>query len=191
MPRYISRKTKIILSCLGVVIFIYILTSVINKIQSDGMENSGILTVKYRVHMKDKDWSKWSKNGHTAGNLKNSINGFDIKIKNDNDSDTLIHFFDDKWSESINSSTVLNKISKKNYKGIQLDTYYGISKKYDICYRTYNDENKWLDWVCNGEKSGNKNQNFKGIQIKIIPINVVKSDYLRDYGKKYYSNVGL
>ena len=58
-----------------------------------------------------------------------------------------------------------------------------LGKKYDICYRTYNKKDGWLDWACNGEISGNKKYRIKNIKIKIIPKNVLKSEYLEDYKK--------
>ena len=58
-----------------------------------------------------------------------------------------------------------------------------LNKKFDICYRTYNKKDKWLSWTCNGNISGNINENITALEIKIIPKNIVKYDWLKDYNK--------
>jgi len=72
--------------------------------------------------------------------------------------------------------------------GLKMKVSNLLHNKYDICYRTYNKKDKWLNWTCNGEIAGNKEEPITALEIKIIPKGTVKFDYLKDYNKKIDSS---
>ena len=137
-------------------------------------------SVYYRTYTKEKGWSKWVKDGKTSGNLKNDITNIQIKLKKDNKG-IIYNIYTKDWQEE--SYNVDSKIKNSNIKGIKISLMDKNYKKYDIYYRTYNEDNKWLEWASDYQISGNKNKNIKGIEIKIIPKNVVQKDYLTDFEK--------
>ena len=140
------------------------------------MKNKGIYNVKYRVYQNGK-WTKYSKNGMTIGDKEHPIQNIEFKY---NKEKGLINYFlyTDDWSEQIYGSLESN--AKKIY-GIKIGDSNVLYKKYDICYRTYNKKDKWLNWTCNGEISGNAKEFITAIEIKLIPKNSVKKDYLKNY----------
>ena len=164
-------KNKKVLISLAVMVLIIIFIIFIFNSKNDGMENTGISKVKYRTYTKTSGWTKWHKNGLTSGNLKTSITNVEINSKDD--IYNVQYYFDGKWSD--------NNDSNKNIQGIRILNAASFLKNYDVCYRTYNKKDKWLNWTCNGSISGNINENITGIEIKTIPKKIIKSDYLKDY----------
>lgn len=151
------------------VIIILIILLLLHQ-KNDGMEQSGIDNVRYRVYT-DGDWSKWSKNGVTVGNKESNINKVEIKMKDD--LPTVNYYYNNDWYESNEKNN--------NITGLRIINSAYYLKKYDVCYRTYNNKNKWLNWSCNGSISGNIDEPITALEIKIIPKNIVKSDYLKNY----------
>lgn len=185
----IIKKYRILIIIISILLFFLIVVGLFAKINSDGMENAGITKIKYRVYTKKDGWSKWSKSGITAGDLKNPITKIEIKL---NDGDDIVYSYyteENEWSEMITSSQNISD-EENNIKAIKFSLFYNMSLKSEICYRTYNEENEWLDWTCNDDISGNIDEDVLGLQVKIIPRNIIKSDYLRDYGTNKI-NVGF
>lgn len=150
--------------------------------KTDGMYQNGITDTYYRVYTKEKGWLKWAKNGMIAGDKKQEIYGIEIKKKNI--SIPIIYTYTDK----INKND--EKTNKKIY-GVRLLASYGLIEKNTVCYRTYNKKNGWLDWNCDMEFSGNINEPITAFEMKVIPKNVAKQDYLKDYNKNKYSSIGF
>lgn len=177
----ILKNKKVLISLAVTVLIIIFVIFIINN-KNDGMENTGISKVKYRTYTKTSDWTKWRKNGLTSGNLNTSITRVEIKSKKD--SYFVEYYFDDNWSDSNEND--------KNIKGIKVLNTASFLKNYDVCYRTYNKKDKWLNWACNGSISGNINENITAIEIKTIPKRIIKSDYLKDYVENNNkSNIGF
>lgn len=157
----------------------------------DHMDNKGIAKIKYRVYIQKKGWSKWVKSGVTAGNYKNPISM--IQIKQSTGDDIVFSYTPDgnKWVENLNLSA--DNLGTKNttIRAVKFDTYVNQAVKYDIYYRTYNKKNKWLEWTSNYNVSGNKNEDILAFSMKIIPVNVIKSDYLKDFKDNDKTNVGF
>ena len=174
MIKNFYKKYKIFIALILLVILIVLLVNLITN--NDGMKNKGIYNVKYRVYQNGK-WTKYSKNGMTIGDKEHPIQNIEFKY---NKEKGLINYFlyTDDWSEQIYGSLESN--AKKIY-GIKISDSNVLYKKYDICYRTYNKKDKWLNWTCNGEISGNKKEFITAIEIKLIPKNSVKKDYLKNY----------
>lgn len=168
----------------GIIILLALIISLIifYKLDTDGMNNSGIFTIKYRVYQDD--WSRYSKNGMTAGDKENPIQNLDIKI---NEKQGLVYYntYTNKWSEQNYKASTDNA---NQIFGIKINTSNVLHKKYDICYRTYNKKDKWLNWTCNGGLSGNNEEAITAIEIKMIPKGTVKFDYLKDYNKTLETN---
>lgn len=174
---YISNNhKKIFLSILVFFIIILIIFLIFNE--SDKMENTGIAKISYRVYT-DNNWSGWKKNGITVGDKKNNIKQIEVKFNEDITS--FDYYCNGKWS-------IENK-KRKNVTGIRIINSAYFLKKYDMCYRTYNTKNGWLNWSCNGTISGNITESITALEIKVIPKNVIKSEYLKDYIENKNSNM--
>lgn len=145
---------------------------------NDGMENTGIKTVYYYV-FSNGSWSKKSKNGITSGNKKNQIKNIDIKLGLFEKEHITYSFYDGKkWNDFIEDE---KKSKKYNIYGFRMSGTQKLTTRYDICYRTYNLKTKWLRWSCNYVPNGLENNPITAIEIKIIPKNVIKNSYLKDY----------
>ena len=181
-------KKKLILIIVTAIILVTLIVIIVNKFNNDGMENSGILNVYYRTYTKEKGWSKWSKNGITSGNKKDNILNIEVKTKR---GEQVVYTVLNEENYSYDETDGMYNVdlSKGNYnvKGIIVDLTDSINKKYDVCYRTYNEENKWLNWSCDGQVSGNNDKVVKSIEVKIIPKNVIKYEYLKDFSRNINS----
>lgn len=187
----IIMKNKVLFSIIIVALFIFVLYVVFQK--NDGMEQSGLMKIYYRVYTSESGWSRWCKNGLTCGNKKENIKSYEVKSNINSGILYYKYSTSNGWENPVNSLES-EKLSKRDYlRGIRLSLYHSSSLKYDLCYRTYNKKNKWLDWNCDGSiGSGNKKENISAIEIKIIPKNVIKNEYLRDYGMNNNDvNIGL
>ena len=173
-----SIKKHIII---GAIILLGLIASMLIyfKVDSDGMKNLAIYNIQYRVYQNGK-WSKYSKNGMLVGDKENPIQNIELKF-NDRKGQIYYHIYTDDWSDQIYQSL---KNDANQIFGIKMNTSNTLFQKYDICYRTYNKKDKWLNWSCNEIINGNKEEPITAIEIKIIPKNSVKFDYLRDYNKK-------
>ena len=197
MVEFIKKNYKItILITVVVALIIFSIIFLVSKINSDGMSNTGILKVSYKSY--SNKWESWKKNGVTSGNKIDPIKDLNIKIKKTKKGSIYYSVLTDVdenfkemegWSNQFYSYTKIDK----NIKAIRIGLTSSLSKKYDVCYRTYNDTNKWLNWTCNYNISGNKNKDIKAIEIKIIPKNAVKFDYLKNYNEsnEIESNIGF
>lgn len=167
---------------IGAIIILVIVASImiLNSLNNDGMNNSGIYNLKYRVYQNRK-WSKYSKNGIVVGDKENPIQNIDFKIK-ENKGRVFYYTYTNDWSKQI-FDTKEDNISNQIY-GLRIDITDTLYKKYMICYRTYNKKDKWLNWACCGETSGNSEEPITAVEIKIIPRNGNPFDYLKDYNKK-------
>lgn len=188
MKKKLKNKRKllyIILSVILTLIIVLLFFKII--IKNDGMEQSGINDIKYRTYSKKTGWSKWSKNGLTSGNFNDSISSIEIKINGNAGFLYSLYTSENGWtemSESLaNATDSYDTIkSDNNIKAIKFALFYDSSRKFDLCYRTYNKKNKWLEWNCDIDGiSGNKKEDITAIQMKMIPDNVVKNEYLKDY----------
>lgn len=186
-----KRKNFIYIVTFILLLFMFVLTL---QIKTDGMKNANEATVYYRVYTKENGWSRWSKNGITSGNKKNNILNIQIKTKSKYSGITAFKIYNKNWSKYYDSKTDegnYKKLKSSNIKAIKIFNDSELRKKYQICYRTYNKKNKWLNWVCEDEISGNKNENITAIEIKQIPNNVIKNEYLKDYDLIEISNIGF
>ena len=154
------------------------------------IKNRNSVGVYYRTYTNEKNWTSWSKNSETNGTKINPIANIEIKIKNDKDGRIVYSLYrDNKWS---NEYHVGSKIKNKEFSGIKIGLTDKNRRKYDICYRTYNDDNKWLEWTCSGGISGNKDKNISAIEVVIVPKNAIKYDYIKEYNQSDYdSSIGF
>ncbi len=161
--------------------------------RTDGMENAGILKVYYKTYTEKSGWSTWSKNGITSGNMKDNIKAFKIKLGNDDAVIYSTYSKEEKWSDNYVSDEDDNVNTKNSINAIKISLFYGTNISYDLCYRTYNKKNKWLEWTCNNDGiNGNIKENITAIQIKVIPKNIVRNEYLKDYNlNKNKSSIGF
>ena len=173
---------------LGLLIFavVFMIVFMVRKFNTDGMEQTKGAKVYYRTYTKENGWSKWSKNGLTSGNKNDDILNIEVKVKPKKQGSVTYNVYQKKWSGNT------KKFQDQKIKGIKFGLAGKMYRKYDICYRTYNEKNDWLEWSCDGEISGNKDKNIKALEIKIIPKNVIKNDYLRGYNSTANNaNVGF
>ena len=173
---------------LGLLVFavIFMIVFMIKKFNTDGMEQTKGIKVYYRTYTKENGWSKWSKNGLTSGNKEDDILNIEVKVKPKKQGGVTYNVYQKEWSGNT------EKLKKQKIKSVKFGLVGKMYRKYDVCYRTYNETNKWLEWACDGEISGNKTKNIKALEVKIIPKNVIKNDYLREYNStSNNSNVGF
>ena len=159
------EKNKKFLAIFSLIVFTLLFCLYTNH---NNIEKNGIKTIKYRTYSNEK-WSLWSKNGKK---IKKDTNIKKIEIRTKIDAPTIFYYYDNKWHTTNSNNDIY---------GIRIINTANVLKKYSFCYRTYNKKDGWLNWACNGEKSGNINSKIENIQIKIIPKGVIKDDFLHDY----------
>ena len=170
---------------IGAIILLGLIASMLiyYRFDSDGMSNKGIFNIKYRVYQNG-NWSKYSKNGMVVGDKENPIQNIELKF-NDKKGEVYYYIYTNDWSDQIYKS-LTNNINQ--IYGIKMSTSSILFQKYAVCYRTYNKKDKWLNWSCSDTVNGNKDEPITAIEIKVIPVNAVKFDYLKDYNKKIETN---
>lgn len=181
------NKKKIFIFCSFLIFIIIIMGFLFNG----KVKDNGILNIKYKV-ASGTSWSRYYKNGSTASLNGDNLTGIKIKMnKKYKYSVYTSLFYNDVWSNQMSIEQLnKSKINKPIY-GMKLSTTSRIFKDYSICYRTYNSKDHWLNWVCNGEITGNIKYPIKKVEIKIIPNNVIFNEYLKDYDVKDDINVGF
>lgn len=179
ISNFIRNNIKLltIISFVFIIIIIGLIIIFAEK-NNDGMSNEGILKINYRTYTNY--WNKYSKNGVTSGNKKDFIKDIDIKIDKTNKGSLFYEVYTDKWSDQINDYTQIGT----EINGIKIGLSDTLYRKYDVCYRTYNNKDKWLNWTCNFTVSGNIDKTITAIEIKVIPKNSIKFDYLKDYNEQ-------
>lgn len=147
--------------------------------KKNALKSVGIVSIKYKTYGGNR-WGKLVKNGQTSGSEKEQIEKIafkDLNTKNYGFSYTI-------YNEKNPSGKLYesNDVAEFEYiNGLSISPNSILSKKYDICYRTYNKTDLWLDWTCNDSISGNKKEKITMLQVKIIPKNVIRREYLEDY----------
>lgn len=170
-----------------IVVFVIIVIAAFFIVQNKNniYKNNNVVHIYYRTHSNGK-WTNWKKDGKTSGNMKDNIDNIEFKYKFKKGNDLLSYsVYSKKWSIDY---TPGDNMKNTTINGIMIDNYDVLSKRFYICYRTYNKNNKWLNWSCNGEANGNAKYNIKAIEVKFVPRNSVLSDYLKDYSDSKISN---
>ncbi len=163
-----EKVKKVLMIGIPALFLILILLFVVFKINTDGMNQSGIANVHYKTY------GFWKKNGKTSGNKKKDITKVYIKTKRNDYVDFSVYSNGDWYRKSDNKTL-------DGIQGIKVALIGSYERKYDICYRTYNEKDKWLEWACDGEISGDREKSIKAIEVKIIPKGVIKKEYLKDF----------
>ena len=176
--KYIKENKKSIILIIIIAIVTIVSMFAIIKLNTDGMNNYGVYNIKYKIFQNGK-WSKFSKNGITVGDKENPIQNISISAKQ-RKGRIYYYTYTNDWSDQIFETPKDNSNQISGLKFNLSDTLY---KKYSICYRTYNKKDKWLNWTCDGEISGNKEEPITALEIKIIPKGSLKFDYLKDFNK--------
>ena len=182
MKKILKYKNKILVL---IIILLILITSLIlfYKLDNDGMNNYNIYNIKYKVYQNNK-WSNKEKNGITIGDKENPIQNISISVK---DKEGRVYFstYTNNWSKQIYDE---QKENSSEIYGVKFNTTNTLHRKYKICYRTYNKKDKWLNWSCEGIINGNKEEPITAIEIKIIPRNGIKFDYLKNYNEALDAN---
>lgn len=169
-----GRKLIILIVILVVIISCFLFCN----LKMDNMKSINDIKIFYRTYTSDDGWTRWAKNGRISGKENgNEIKNIQIKTSKKYSDYIIYSAYSDQYGWMIDN----DEIKKSKITGIKIDLFGTISRKYDICYRTYNKDNKWLNWSCNNETNGNKNASINALQIKIIPKNSIKSEYLEDF----------
>lgn len=179
----LAMQRRIVLIICAILLIITILMYANFNINFDKLENSD-MNVYYRVYSNDK-WSKWSKNGETSGDIKTSkpITNIEIKYRKKYKFKKIslpYRIYNNKvdWTSRIYD---FKEVKAKSTNGLVITHRNKTLEGYNVCYRTYNNKNKWLEWSCDGAINGNKNVEIRAIQIKIIPEGVIENEYLKDF----------
>lgn len=177
LKRVTKKQIVVMVSILLVAVLIVFL---VNKFNTDGMMQTKGVKVYYRTYTKEHGWSMWTKNGKTSGNKKDNILNIQVKVRPKKKGEVTYNVFNKKWSGNTEN------LKNKKIKGIKFGLAGSINAGYRVCYRTYNDKNKWLEWSCDGIVNGNAKKNIKAVEVKIIPKDVMKYKFLRDYSTSNY-----
>ena len=179
MKELLNRK-KIMILIVIIFLFFVILFLIYQHLNND------IYNTKYRVYQNGK-WSNYSQNGMTVGDKKHPIQNIGFKYNN---SKGYLYYnvFTEEWSEQQYSQM---KNNQEKIFGLQINISNILHKKYLICYRTYNKKDKWLNWSCDGETNGNYKESITSIEVKIIPKDSNKKEYLKDYIEEIELNEDL
>lgn len=173
-------KNKKVLISLAVTVLIIIFIIFIFNNRNDGMSNTNKVSIYYKTYSNGK-WSHWSKDGLTSGKYNQDIENIKIKVKTKLNGYVFYNTYSNgKWSKDLESDS---KTKNQKIQGLSFENMDTLYNGYNVCYRTYNKKDKWLEWTCNGETSGNIKENITALEIKIIPKNVNKYEWLKDYNK--------
>lgn len=186
-----KKKEKYILFLLIVFISIFLINYFITN-------KNDKIKISYRVYSNNK-WSAWKNDGQELLINGNSIQDIQVKTKSRLKGTVSYKFYSSSWSKDYFEKNVktykFNKSNnyKKDISGIKYVLIDDYNNEFQICYKTYNKKNKWLDWSCESEINGNKNEKITGVKFKIIPKNVIKNEWLEDYNKNYKisNNIGF
>ena len=173
----LKKYKKYIILCVAILIMLGISIFIYHRFTNDGMNNKNIYSVKYRVYQNGK-WSKYAQNGMTVGDKEHPIQNIQFKYKNEKGKILFDIYDTDNWISFAEGFVNADEVD-----GIAIKLTNVLKKKYEICYRTYNKKDKWLNWTCNSEISGNKEEPITAIEVKIIPKKAIKFDYLKDFNK--------
>ena len=187
----VNRKKIILIISIIILILLTLFLGLLifNQFNNDGMKQAKGISIHYRTYTDENGWSKWSKNGKTSGDLKNNIKNIQVKIITSKYTKVIYALYNEGWS---NEYTIDSKIENKNIYGIKMSLSDELYKDYNIYYRTYNANDKWLDWSFAGYANGNINEAVKAIEIKIVPKGTITRDYLKDFNNtNNKSNIGF
>lgn len=178
--KFIKELNKVQLIVL--ILTILILISSIIFLCVRNYKEKQIPSISYRVYTKENGWSKWCKDGDTCGDKKNDILKIEYKLSSQFEDSFAYTIYSDKYidGEFFNYD---EKIEKSKIYGISYSLNSEMIQKYDICYRTYNKTDKWLDWTWDDSISGNKEEKITAIGIKLIDKRSVKREQLDSYGE--------
>lgn len=148
---------------------------------NNNIKNVGVANIKYRTLSNNNKWGNWAENGESSGFENGYITKLDIKLSNKYEKSFGYTIYNDK-NKKGKFHHYDDKSKFKYANGISFSLNSNMIREYDVCYRTYNNKDKWLDWTCNDSISGNYNEKISKIELKVIPKNVLKREYLEDYG---------
>lgn len=174
-----NRKIKLNLSKNNIILILVFIFTFLSLLFIKAQFIDKKVNIYYRVYS-NKGWSRWVKNDTgviTSGNIKN----IQFKIKSSTKGDITYNYFADGWSKNYYASQKQKNVEK--IYGVKYSLFDDLNNNYQICYKTYNKKNKWLEWSCENELNGNKNVPVSGVKFKIIPKGVLKNEWLEDYDK--------
>lgn len=164
-------KSKFIIFIVCVIIIIFGLV-MIKYFKTDSNEYK----ISYRIYDKRNGWSKWYKNGETSGDGENAIQNIEIRIKSKDGNVECEMYSNAKWTSTSNEKTKF-----KDVYGLRMHITSKLYKDYNIFYRTFNKNDKWLEWAYNNEISGNIDKPITKVQIRVLKKDTSLEDYLKDY----------
>ena len=166
-----NKKKKVILS---IIIFVIVVVSVFVIIYTNlnrGSISTEGIKLNYRIYTKN-GWSRWYKNGQTAGTPNESILAIEAKVDSDKYGNILYNIYSSKEdfedNDSYNGETAGDK--EKGIYGIKMFLTDDLYSEYQIYYRTHNKKDGWLDWTSRYNISGDNEVEIDQIQIKILKI---------------------
>lgn len=128
-------------------------------------------SVEYSLHIQDKGWLNYVRNGATSGTTGRSVRAEAIKIRINGMSGGITyrtHIQDDGWT-SWSSNNVQSGSTGRNLRmeAMEIKLTGEISRKYDVYYRAHVAEAGWLGWTKNGGLAGSTGC---GLQIEAVEI---------------------
>ena len=128
-------------------------------------------SVEYSLHIRDKGWLGYVKNGATSGTTGQSVRAEAIKIRISGMSGGITyrtHIQDDGWT-SWKSNDAQSGSTGRNLRmeAIEIKLTGAIARRYDVYYRAHVAEAGWLGWTKNGGLAGSTGC---GLQMEAIEI---------------------
>lgn len=131
--------------------------------------------VKYSLHIQDKGWLNYVKNGATAGTVGKSLRAEAIKVQIDGMSGGITyrtHIQDDGWTSWSSDDKQSGSTGRHlRMEAIEMKLTGEIAESYDVYYRVHITYAGWLGWAKNGTLAGSTNCGIQmeAIQIKLSP----------------------
>lgn len=120
----------------------------------------------YRVHVRDKGWLGWAKNGELSGSTGGSLPITSIQIMLVPQIRYSAHIQDIGWLDQVKDKEICGTTGESlQMEAIKIylkDTSYG-----SIRYKTHIEETGWGDYVYNGEQSGTTGQSQRVEAFKV------------------------
>ena len=137
-------------------------------------ESSGLVGIRYRVHMKSGKWQAWQANNGTAGKASgsNRINAFAIALDKGTYSGDVYYRVRltsgvwKGWKKGGTSTAMSSRVE-----AVQIKLKGSVASKYDVVYRANVKNVGWQSRVRNGETAGTSGQ---GLPIRAIRVQLVE-----------------
>ena len=164
-----------------VLLFIFIITLVMNFSYKEVFALANDTNIYYKAHVQDIGWQDWVNSGELAGTTGQAkkVEALKIDIKNLPEGVVLkyrTHVSDIGWQDWVNNGELAGTTGQnKAVEAVEIRLE-GVESDYHIEYRTHVSDIGWQGWVRDGELAGTTGQAKK---VEAIQIKLVKNDNVK------------